>query len=136
MAGLEAEVNLTQLTETSATDDFDVDALLGLQHSDSYTKLLPKKEDNQPHLIINTSSKLNLLNDNNAADALSGAASLSPTGGRGVGNKNTGGERVLNLLIIVFFVVVIVISVHCTVCCMYVSLSFSVSVKKATIHTD
>ena len=44
MAGLEAEVAMTLLS--SAADDFDVEALLNLQHSDSYIKLLPNNNNN------------------------------------------------------------------------------------------
>ena len=69
IAGLENEVNLTLATEGSATDDFDVDALLDLQSSGSFSKtpkrrekekeIEKEKEKEKDGMIIN-SSKLNL----------------------------------------------------------------------------
>lgn len=67
IAGLENEVNLTLATEGSATDDFDVDALLDLQSSGSFSKT-PKRREKEREIekekekdgMITISSKLNL----------------------------------------------------------------------------
>ena len=77
MENLENEVNLTLATEGSATDDFDVDALLDLQNSGSFTKLSPKRAEQG--MTINTSSKMSLMNDNNLVDHTA-QNSLSPKG--------------------------------------------------------
>ena len=85
MAGLEAEVALTLLSSTA--DDFDVDALLNLQHSDSYIKLLPN--NNNSNSSLGNSSKINLTNDNNAvAPSTVSPKSKNGTKGKGKPMKN------------------------------------------------
>jgi hypothetical protein len=84
MDGLENEVNLALVTEGSATDDFDVDALLDLGNSDSFPKVSPKPPGQGSgsgtgtgQMSINTSSKMSLMNDNNFVDHTA-QNSLSP----------------------------------------------------------
>lgn len=89
MEGLENEVNLTLATEGSATDDFDVDALLDLQNSDSFPKVSPKRPD-QGQMSVNTSSKMSLMNDNNYVDHTA-QNSVSPKGSKS-GKKSFSGN--------------------------------------------
>lgn len=87
---MENEVNLALVTEGSATDDFDVDALLDLQNSDSFPKVSPKRAE-QGHMSINTSSKMSLMNDNNFVDHTA-QNSVSPKGSKS-GKKPLSGKQ-------------------------------------------
>ena len=93
IAGLENEVNLTLATEGSATDDFDVDALLDLQSSGSFSKTPKRKEKEKEKekdaTSINASKlNLNLMDGGRYVD--SNMNSISPKNNK-TGKKPTSG---------------------------------------------
>ena len=95
MDGLENDVNLALVTEGSATDDFDVDALLDLGNSDSFPKVSPKppgQGTGTGQMSINTSSKMSLMNDNNFVDHTA-QNSVSPKGSKS-GKKPLSGKTI------------------------------------------
>ena len=117
MAGLEAEVAMTLLS--SAADDFDVEALLNLQHSDSYIKLLPNNNNNNLNLSLGSSSKINLTNDNNAV----APSTVSPKSKNGTKGRKK--QIILSYLIFWSQYYPLRIFVACYICIIfYNSLSF------------